>query len=197
MSQDPEIVQDELATLKERADKLNITYHPSIGVEKLREKVLAAMADKPGEGPVPPVEGGEPQSQAPQPVAAPQAETEAQRRRRMKDAATALVRIRVTCMNPAKKEWDGEIFTVGNRLVGSITKYVPFNADEGWHVPRILLEQLQARQCQVFTTIKTNRGVAVRQGKLIKEFAIEILDPLTTEELHDLAQRQAMARSID
>jgi len=37
----------------------------------------------------------------------------------------------------------------------------------------------------------------VRQGKLIKEFAIEVLDALTPGELHELAQRQAMAKSID
>lgn len=187
MSQDTEIVQDELATLKERADKLGLQYHPSIGVEKLREKVLAALADAPVD--VAP--------QAPEPVVAPEVETEGQRRKRLKESALALVRIRVTCMNPNKREWEGEIFTVGNRLIGSVTKYIPFNADEGWHVPRILLEQLEARQCQVFTTIKLKNGASSRQGKLIKEFAIEYLDALTKDELHDLAQRQAMARSVD
>jgi hypothetical protein len=100
-------------------------------------------------------------------------------------------------MNPAKKEWDGEIFTAGNSLVGSMTKYVPFNADDGWHVPRIIYQQLVQRQCQVFTTVRDSRGNTSRKGKLIKEFAIEVLPMLTAEELKDLAQRQAMAKSID
>jgi hypothetical protein len=40
-------------------------------------------------------------------------------------------------------------------------------------------------------------GNTSRTGKLIKEFAIEVMPQLTSEELHDLAQRQAMSNSID
>lgn len=167
---------DELSALKARADLLGISYHPSIGLEKLRDKVNAALASgEQSEGSV---------------------KDEAAERIELQNKAAELVRIRVTCMNPAKKEWEGEIFTTGNSVVGTFKKYVPFNADEGWHVPRIILEMIQQRQCQIFTTVKSKNGVAVRQGKLIKEFAVEILPPLTEEELKDLAQRQAMAGSI-
>jgi len=177
------LTQDELTTLKARADMLGVSYHPSIGVEKLREKVNAAVT------------GVAPEAA---PVATkPEAETENQRRTRLKRDALELVRIRVMCMNPAKAEWEGEIFTVGNSAVGSVTKFVPFNADDGWHVPRILYTQLVERQCQVFTTVTDTRGNKVRKGKLIKEFAIEVLPPLTPEELRDLAQRQAIAKAID
>jgi hypothetical protein len=100
-------------------------------------------------------------------------------------------------MNPAKKEWDGEIITTGNSLVGTFRKYIPFNSDEGWHVPQIIYNQLVSRQCQVFTTVTDARGNKVRRGKLIREFAIEVLPQLTPQELHELAQRQAMAKSID
>ena len=48
-------------------------------------------------------------------------------------------------MNPAKKEWTGEIMTVGNRVIGSVKKFIPFNADDGWHVPYIMYEQLRER----------------------------------------------------
>ena len=177
-----EIVQDELSTLKSRADLLGVSYHPSIGVEKLREKLATAM------------ENIEPKNEGT--GINVEAETKEQKRLRLLQEATKLVRIRVTCMNPAKKEWEGEIFTVGNNVVGTIKKYVPFNADEGWHVPHILYEMLKERQCQVFVSSKTKNGVTIRQGKMIKEFAIEVLPPLTEEELKDLAQRQAMAKSI-
>lgn len=170
---------DELTALKARADLLGISYHPSIGVEKLREKINAKLA-----------EGDKEPEVKDQPVAE---ETAGARKLRLQREAMALVRVRVTCMNPAKKEWEGEIFTVGNSNLRTITKYVPFNAEEGWHIPRILLNQLQERMCQVFYTTKDDRGNNVRRGKLIREFAIEILPPLTKEELKDLAQRQAMA----
>ena len=177
------LTQDELTTLKARADLLGISYHPSIGLEKLREKINASTSDE------------VPKTNAVQ--ASAQEENVNQKRARLKKEALELVRIRVTCMNPAKAEWEGEIFTVGNSAVGSVTKYVPFNADAGWHVPRIIYTQLVERQCQVFFTKTDSRGNKSRQGKLIKEFAIEVMPQLTPEELHDLAQRQAMANSID
>lgn len=183
MSDTHDLTQDELATLKARADMLSISYHPSIGAEKLREKIAAALADKPA------TDKDAPPEAPVAPAAAPVEETPAQQKLRLKREATELIRIRLTCMNPAKKDHQGEIFTVGNSMIGSITKYVPFAADDGWHVPRILLNVLQDRQCQVFSS----KGV----GRLIKEFAIEILPQLTPEELHDLAQRQAMSGAID
>lgn len=167
-------VVDELTALKARADMMGVKYHPSISLEKLKEKITAHM------------NAGEDK-----PTAEPEMDRAA-----LQKSASELMRIRVTCMNPAKKEWEGEIFTVGNSVVGTFKKYVPFNADEGWHVPRIIYEQLKDRECQVFTTVRDSRGNSTRKGKLIKEFAIEILPNLTEEEIKELAQRQAMAKSV-
>jgi len=181
------LVQDELATLKARADLLGLTYHPSIGVAKLREKVTAALSS----------ENKDEETASEAPVVEAVEETVGQKRARLRREANELVRIRLTCMNPAKKEWDGEILTVGNAAVGTFKKYIPFNADAGWHVPRIIYEQLISRQCQVFVTTRDERGNSVRKSKLIKEFAVELLDPLTPEELEELARRQALSKSID
>lgn len=182
------IVQDELTTLKERATLMGLKFHPSISLDKLREKVNAAT-DESDEPDVEVVSAK---------VVVPVIEeTMNQKRNRLKKEALALVRIRLTCMNPAKAEWEGEIFTIGNALIGSVKKFVPFNADDGWHVPNIILKQLQERQCQVFVSAKDARGNNVRRGKLIKEFAIEILPPLTKAELDELARRQAMSKAID
>lgn len=179
-------VQDRLATLKHRADMLGVTYHPSIGVEKLQEKVNAAMADAP--------EVADDQEEV---VAAAPAETDNQRRKRLIDEARKLIRIRVTCMDPSKSEYEGEFFTAGNSVVGSYTKFVPFNAEDGWHVPNIIYKQIVARQAQIFQTIVDSRGNRVRQGKLIKAFNVEVLPALTEKELGELARRQAMAKSVD
>lgn len=179
-------VQDELTVLKARATQMGISYHPSIGLEKLREKVQAAL-------------DGTENSSDEEPVAevVPVVETLTKRKMRLRKEAEKLIRIRVTCMNPAKKEWEGEIFTTGNSFVGTHTKFVPFNADEGWHVPTIIYKQLKDRKCQIFVSRKDERGNTIREGKMINEFAIEVMPDLTETELQELARKQAMARSID
>lgn len=187
----------ELDSLKARADQLGLQYHPSIGVDKLREKVKAAQE---GAGEPQKPQGGEDEDTtkpAADPVAEVVPETANQRRGRLKREATKLVRVRVTCMNPAKKEWEGEIFTAGNAAIGSVKKFVPFNADDGWHVQNIILQVMRDRMCQIFTTVVDSRGNKVRKGKLVREFAIEMMDPLSTEELAELAARQAASKSID
>lgn len=189
---------DQLETLKARADQMGLSYHPNIGAEKLRERIAAALAS---DGPLTSEEEethNTPQATSEAKTKAPVfKETDIQRRLRMKREAQKLVRIRVACMNPAKKEWEGEIFTVGNSVVGSHTKYVPFNVDEGWHVPHIIYKHMKERKCQVFFDRRTKDGDRVREGKLISEFNIEVLPPLTPEELKELARRQAAARSIE
>ena len=177
-------IPDELTALKERADLMGLDYHPSIGVDKLRSKVLTALTNA-SEGDIVAA------------VETVQAESAKARQFRLRNEANKLVRIRVSCMNPAKKEWDGELLTAGNSVVGSFTKFVPFNVEDGWHVPHIIYLQLLQRQCQIFITVKDARGNNSRKGKLIKEFAIEVLDDLSGDELQDLAQRQAMSNAID
>ena len=172
---------DELTLLKQRATTLGVKFHSSISVEKLREKVNAAITGEPEEV----KEEVKPK------------EDEQLSRREAALAATKLVRIRVTCMNPAKREWAGELFTAGNGLVKTTTKFVPFNNDEGWHVPQIILNVMKDRQCQIFVAKKLPNGTEARVGKMIKEFAIEELPPLTQKELDELARRQAIAKSVD
>lgn len=190
---------DLLASLKAKADLLGISYHPSIGVEKLKEKIDAKLGEDNTADALAAATVTEADSEGGEEDVTGKVfgvETPSQKRARLQREAAELVRIRLTCMDPSKKEIEGEIFTVGNSVVGTHRKYVPYNAEDGWHVPRIILQELQARMCQIFVTVKGPRGEKTRQGKLIKAFAIEILPPLTEDELQELAQRQAMAKSV-
>ena len=185
--EDQEVIQDELTALKTRADLMGLSYHPSIGLEKLRAKVQEALSDIPANTEV----------RAAPKLSLPHSETPDEYRGRKRKESSELVRIRLSCMNPNKKDWAGEIITTGNTLVGTFAKYVPFAAEDGWHVPRIIYDQLVERKCQVFVSTRDSKGNTSRKGKLIKEFAIEILPPLSVEELKELAQRQALANAID
>jgi len=173
--------QDEMTLLKKRADMMGIKYHPTIGLDKLREKVSTSTEEPVAATPYERIAKGE---------------TIPERNARLRKESSKLMRIRVTCMNPNKKEHEGEIFTASNSVVGTFKKYVPFDSDDGWHVPTIIYKMIKDRKCQVFYTAKGPRGNKIRKGKQIKEFAIEVMPDLTPVELHELATRQAMAGNI-
>lgn len=115
--------------------------------------------------------------------------------------AMKLVRIRITCMNPSKKGVPGEVVCVGNSAIGTIKKFVPFDpafSENGYHVPKIIYEELKAKE---FVNIRTTRdrrtGTEVVSDSMAKEFAIEVLPDLTPEEIASLARQQAAAGAID
>lgn len=191
-----EIAQDEqdaqmpseIELLRERAKTLNLSHHPSMGLEKLKALVKAAMDPEP-----------EPQA----PVAAPvvdapvqstkpkvQPETSPQRRARLHKESNRLVRCVVSCMNPRKTEQEFQMFSVSNSVIGTVTKVVPFDVEEGFHIPQIILDTIMEAKCQVFHTVKGPRGNKVRRGKQVKEFSVRILKPLTPAEMKQLALDQ-------
>ena len=111
--------------------------------------------------------------------------------------AKKLVRCVVTNRNPMKQGWEGEIISVSNDLGANERKYVPFGLTEGYHLPQIMINALNDKKCTIFVNKKGADGKLVKEGKLIKEYAIEILPPLTPEELERLADDQRARGSID
>ncbi|CAM0075733.1 hypothetical protein VPHK482G1_0020 [Vibrio phage K482 g1] len=107
--------------------------------------------------------------------------------------ANKLVRVKITCMNPAKKEWKGEVFSVTNAIFGTIKKFVPYNvaAADAYHVPQALLTMMQDKEYQAFSTVRV-KGVDTKKPRQVKEFAIEVLPPLTKQELEAIAKKQIM-----
>lgn len=201
----PELEQTEMAILKKRADVLGVKYSNNIGIDTLRERVRAAM-----EGEDAPTED-EPEEEEVQDVAPPVNPLEdakpdyskmspAQRkmaiRRDLRKSSLALVRVRITNLNPAKKNIPGEILTVANNILGTVRRYIPFGeqTEDGWHVEQILLDMMRERK---FLQIKQKRdkrtGVMITSTDYVREFAIEVLEPLTQEELDRLARTQAAA----
>lgn len=213
----------EIETLKARAEKLGIVVDGRWGVEKLREVVNGAIAGEkppvaaPTPAPAPQVAAPAPvapavaeTSEIKSPVEvtkmpslaaamiAPVApvsnepETEGQKRNRLRREAMALVRVRVSCMDPAKKKLKGELLCVSNRNFGTIQRFIPFNRE--WHIEKVLYDLLVEKEYMVFDREKTGRaGIEVVEPRNVPAFNIQVLPPLTSGELKDLAQRQAMA----
>lgn len=114
-----------------------------------------------------------------------------------------LVRFRIHVLNPVKQNWSGELITVGNDIIPPITRFIPFNAVDGiWHAEKIIVQYLKSRKYQFMMEEGANAGykrntVDVSKNKLLPEFAIEILDPLTLDEIEQLKLRQAATGAID
>lgn len=199
-------IPSELETLKARADQLGIEYRANIGVERLRTKINNKLEGTSDESEEPaeetksaPVEVKEVKKE---PVKRTKTGKPTQQRlsanqykerlveTRQKDAAK-LVRVRVSCMNPNKRGWEGEIISAGSAKLGTFKKYVKF--DVIWHVPNIIYLEMKERKFTTFTTTRGPRGEQRREGKLVNEFSIELMPQLTEAERLDLAQRQAMA----
>jgi hypothetical protein len=186
---------DELAALKMRAKLMGISFSNNVGLETLRERVNEKLdgANNPEpEGkqvnPLDPLEGTVNKAGKPLTV-----------RQRLIAEQMKLVRIRVTCMNPNKKELRGEFFTVANDFIGAVKKFVPFGEDteDGYHVPYCIYRMIEARRFVNITTTKDRRtGLPVMKSNDAREFAIEVLPQLTPKELKDLAIAQAAAGSL-
>lgn len=186
---------NELDMLKQKADQMGVPYKSNIGIETLRAKINAKLNDEPD---VPDDEEEDDNTKAaPQKAQKKMSKAEimqAERDRQAKEEM-ALVRVRISCLNPAKREIKGEIVTVANRFVGTVRKFVPFGeaTDEGYHLPRILLNELKSRKFNSVTTRKGPNGQMLPVQRLVPEFAIEELEPLTQEQLNKLAAAQAAA----
>lgn len=176
----------ELEVLKARADTLGITYKSNIGLETLRERVRQKMEGETDEG-----YGGAPSGST-------KKETEQQVRERVTAEAMALIRVRIANMNPAKADLEGEFITVANKFVGTVTKLIPFGkaTNNGYHIPKILYDDLISRQFQQVTLKKNNRGLEEVQTNLVQEYNIQILPPMTAEELQELALKQQAAERL-
>lgn len=176
----------ELAALKERAKMMGLKLSPKIGLEKLKAKIEAKLNPTVEED----VDPGE--------------ETEIQRKARIRKKQITeqmvLIRCRIANLNPSKRDLRGEIFTVANKYVGTVRKFIPYGeaTDNGYHIPNIIYEQLKTRKfLQVNTRNDRSAGnqIVVDQ-RWVPEFSIEVLPQLTPEELDKLAASQAAAGGV-
>jgi len=200
---------DELTLLKESADKMGITYSPNIGVDTLRERVNAALGNDEGEGEEDSADTTESEDKNDTPPVNKQVilgkskpaltkrQLEQNYHTRLRREANKLVRVQMSCMNPNKKNNTGEIFSISNAVIGTIKKFIPYNMESPYHIPYAIYQQLKQRKYQHHSEVKLPNGFKKKVTKMMPEFNIMLLDPLTPEELRDLQQRQALNGSID
>lgn len=179
-----------------RARMMGISFSNNIGTEKLAQLVADKMEGKTEETqPEPSLSGSELNPLEGDSAGNKPAKAKSLRKQ-IYDEQMKLVRIRVTCLDPKKKDLPGEVFTVANEYLGTVRKFVPFGeqTDEGYHVPYCIFKMMQAREFLNIRTIKDKRtGTNRIETKYVREFALEILPPLTDAELQDLKVAQLAA----
>ena len=202
----------ELELLKQRATLMGIAFSNNIGEETLRQRIAdkqaeldaaASGAENTGEeGDTVQQEQGE--VNALETGTSPKEEITTERpltlREQIRLEQMRLVRVRITCLDPKKKDLPGEILTVAIEYLGTVRKFIPFGevTDDGYHIPYCLYKMLDARKFLNIRTFKDRRTGTVRvESGYVKEFALEVLDPLTPAELAKLATAQKAAGSVE
>lgn len=110
----------------------------------------------------------------------------------------SLIRVIVRPNDPLKIDATGDIFTVGSNVINdgqAVKKYIPYNNEEGWHIPKILYNHLLAAECQIFART-TRNGQEVMEPKNIKAYNVEVLPPLTQDEIDKLRVKQKATGSV-
>lgn len=188
---------DELAALKERARIMGIPVGGNIGIDTLRKRINDRLNG------VPETNDGEGSTTTTEPVkAVSRAKTKDQLEQEMRESiqaeALALVRCQIYNLNPAKMDLPGEIISVGNRYIGTVRKFIPFGdaSENGYHIPKVLFDDLKSRQFQQITT-KNVKGRIEVKTRMVPEYNLVVLPPLTEEELAELALNQAAAERVN
>lgn len=194
---------DELSMLKQRARMMNIPFSNNISVETLKERIQAKM-DGEATKDEPLIQLDKPESVNPFEQAAvsntPVPAKKKSLRQLLIDENMRLVRLRITNLDPKKKDIPGEVFTVANEYLGTVSKFVPFgeHTEGGYHVPYVIYKMMKARKflnIRTFVNKKNNNQIEVTH-QWAQEFALEILEPLTPKELQNLATAQIAAGSV-
>lgn len=191
----------ELQVLKQRADAMGITYSNNIGVESLKAKIQAKMDGTEGDESKTDNAGATSQVNAlTGTIDAPAPAKQKSLRQILLEESMKLVRLRITNLDPKKADLPGEIFTVANEYIGTVRKYVPFGeaTDEGFHVPNCIYEMMKSRE---FLQVKSKTHPVTKQvvvtQRWVREFGLEVLPPLTPEEIATLAAAQTASGRLN
>jgi hypothetical protein len=193
-----------LDVLKQRAALMGIKHSNNISVAALKAKIEAKLA---GEEEAASADESQEEAPAAEQAAAladgslaPAAPKKVQTLREfLHEREMKLIRLRITNLDPKKASLPGEIFTFANEVLGGVRKYVPYGevTDNGYHVPYCIYKQLRDREFLSIKIRKGNRGQEIVETSWVREFALEILEPLTEVELARLAAAQAAAGGLE
>ena len=192
-----------LQHVRAQAEMLGVKHHHRAGIAKIQQLIDDHLIAQNSEL-IPPVPAAEASIRT-EPVVkgyekiVPMSEAEYKKevQREARTKIGSLLRVRITCLDPHKKNWPGELISVGSAKFGTFKRYIPFDMEEAWHIPKIIYDVLNERMCSVPIKKKDDRGHKTTAYKQIKAYSISIEEPMTPEEIKELARQQALAGGLD
>ena len=168
--------------LRDKAKKLGIEFHHNTGIDKLVDMInekLGAADTSTNEG-------------------LSKAELKMQSDMFKREQAALNIRVMITCNDPSKADIPGETFGVGNKLIGTITKYIPYHSAVPYHIPKALLTTLEDKEYQHFYKVRDPKtGKPVTKTRLAKTFSIQLLPAITLAEADAIRTRQKAIVTMD
>lgn len=176
-----------LESLKAKADKLGIKFKSNISETALAKKIELVLADEStAKDESDEVDESEQDDEEEESKPKPKKLDKASERKR----SQKLVRVIVRPLDPRRTQLDGELVMTGNSAIGTTGKFVPFNIEAGFHIPEIIYNTLKDRTFTEFYTVQDKDGNEHTKSRQKKAFIIEVLDPLTEEEIQEIKIRQ-------
>lgn len=176
-----------LESLKAKADKLGIKYKSNISETALAKKIDLVLSDEStAKDESDEVDESEQDDEEEEEAPKPKKLDKASERKR----SQKLVRVIVRPLDPRRTQLDGELVMTGNSAIGTTGKFVPFNVEAGFHIPEIIYNTLKDRTFTEFYTVEDKDGNEHTKSRQKKAFIIEVLDPLTEDEIQEIKIRQ-------
>lgn len=108
----------------------------------------------------------------------------------LKKELSKLVRVTVSPRDSKEELKGGFILKTGNNILGSVTKYIPYNSIEPYHISYIAYKCLQDKKLQIFKSKQNKFGETVNEPVSVNAYNIVVHNPLTESELAELSKVQ-------
>jgi hypothetical protein len=164
----------DIETVRARAKELGVTYHPAQKAETIQANIDAFLA-----------------TQLPD---APKPESPAEFLKRLQADALRLIPVTVTSMDPADAGVPSVLISVGNKVLGQISKVIPFA--HKWYMPKILVDELKQKMFIRNSMVPVPGGNDRLDQQWIHKYSVVEHPMPTKEELEELAKAQALGNEL-
>lgn len=162
----------ELEQLKAQADEMGLVYAKNVTTKTLKNMIARELLKQSGED-------------------------DSEEIKQVENENLKLRHVIITPMDSLKRGMSHETFSVGNAVLGTITRVVPFG--QPWLIEQALYNHIKEKEFHLMTTVKDTMNPLKEtvESRLVPAYTIQDL-PLPTEaEIAELAKRQAARDAVE